>query len=129
MSTSTQVSIETLDAIMGAFNSHDLDAIMSFFAEDSSWDASSGPDPWGKHIAGKVAIREALAAAFAQLPDAHYALERHWIQDRLAVSEWTLTGTTTDGRKLKMRGCDLWEFKNQKIVRKDSFRKSVSVPA
>jgi steroid delta-isomerase-like uncharacterized protein len=122
---SHHVSIETLDAIMKAFNSHDLDRILAFFADDSVWDASAGPDPWGRRIEGKAAIREALAAAFAQLPDAHYATERHWIRDRLAVSEWTLTGTTADGRKLEMRGCDLWEFRDDRIVRKDSYRKTV----
>lgn len=37
----------------------------------------------------------------------------------------TMTGATTTGIKLKVRGCDLWEFKDGKIIRKNSFWKIV----
>jgi hypothetical protein len=30
---------------------------------------------------------------------------------------------------LNEAGCNLWEFQNQKIVRKDSYRKTVTTPA
>ena len=43
------VSVATLKAIANAFNAHDLDAIMEFFADDCSLDMPRGPDPWGKH--------------------------------------------------------------------------------
>ncbi len=36
-----------------------------------------------------------------------------------------LTGTTTDGVRLEVRGCDLWEFRDGSIVRKDSYWKLV----
>ena len=39
------VSIETLEAIADAFNAHDLDAIMEFFADDCSLDMPRGPEP------------------------------------------------------------------------------------
>jgi hypothetical protein len=40
-------------------------------------------------------------------------------------SEWTLTGTTASGEKLKVRSTDLFEFKDGKIRRKDSHWKIV----
>ncbi|MCA1705459.1 MAG: nuclear transport factor 2 family protein, partial [Actinobacteria bacterium] len=40
-------------------------------------------------------------------------------------SEWLLTGTTTDGDRIEVRGCDLFEFRDDKIVRKDSYWKLV----
>ena len=40
-------------------------------------------------------------------------------------SEWTLTGTTSTGVKVEVRGCDLFEFRGDKIVRKDSYWKIV----
>lgn len=129
MTDSPSVSTETLEAIMSAFNSHDLDAIMAFFADDSSFDTSAGPDAWGQRLTGKAAIRADLAARFAQVPDAHYETHRHWVKGPLGVSEWTFTGTAPDGQKLRLRGCDLWEFRDQKIVRKDSYRKTVVAPA
>lgn len=125
MSNSNHVSIDTLNAIMNAFNDHDLDAIMEFFADHSSFDSSVGPEHCGRRLVGKEAIREDLASRFAQMPDARYETDRHWIKDHLAVSEWTFTGTASNGEKLRMRGCDLWEFQDQKIVRKDAYRKNV----
>jgi steroid delta-isomerase-like uncharacterized protein len=127
--TDTQgVSIETLDALMDAFNAHDLDAIMTYFADDCSFDTSQGPEPWGRRLTGSEAVRAGLAARFDGVPDVHYAADRHWVSGNRGVSEWLVTGTTTDGQKLRVRGCDLWEFTDGKIARKDSYWKIV-VPA
>ena len=119
------VGPETLKQILEAFNRHDLDAIMEFFAEDCSLDMPRGPEPWGQRVVGKDLVREALAGRFKGIPDVHYGDDRHWVAADRAVSEWTLTGTTTSGIPLKVRGCDLWEFRNGKIVRKDSYWKIV----
>jgi ketosteroid isomerase-like protein len=45
------------------------------------------------------------------------------------VSEWLLTGTAPDGRSIRVRGCDLWEFREGKVIRKDSYWKIVEAPA
>ena len=37
----------TLKALCGAFNAHDLDAIMTHFADDCVLEMPRGPDPWG----------------------------------------------------------------------------------
>ncbi len=119
------MSIEALDAIMDAFNAHDLDAIMAFFSEDCTFDTSRGPDPWGQRLVGKQAVRDGLAARFSGIPDVRYDADRHWINGNLGVSEWLVTGTTVDGKTVRARGCDLWEFRGDKIVRKDSYWKIV----
>ena len=41
------------------------------------------------------------------------------------MSEWTLRGTTAAGEAIEVRGCDLFEFSDGKISRKDSFWKIV----
>jgi hypothetical protein len=41
------------------------------------------------------------------------------------VSEWLLTGTASVGRRVRVRGCDLWEFLDGKVIRKDSYWKIV----
>ena len=120
-----QVSTDTLEAIMKAFNTHDLDAIMEFFADDCSFDTSRGPDPWGQRLTGKAAVRDGLAARFAAIPDVRYDADRHWVSGALAVSEWLVTGTTTGGQAVRVRGCDHWEFRDETIVRKDSYWKIV----
>ena len=121
-----EVSLATLEAIMKAFNAHDLDAIMEFFADDCSFDTSAGPEPWGQRLAGKAAVREGLAARFATIPDVRYDADRHWVSGNLAVSEWLVSGTTTDGTKVRARGCDHWEFRDERVVRKDSYWKTVT---
>ncbi len=118
-------SVATLKAITDAFNAHDLDAIMEFFADDCSFDLPRGPDPWGKRFTGKAAVREGLATRFKGLPDVHYSDDRHWISGNMGVSEWLLTGTTSDGVRIEVRGCDHWEFRDGKVVRKDSYWKIV----
>jgi steroid delta-isomerase-like uncharacterized protein len=124
-----QVSLDTLEAIMKAFNTHDLDAIMEFFADDCTFDTSAGPEPWGARLTGKDAVRDGLAARFRAIPDVRYDADRHWISGALAVSEWLVHGTAADGTTIRARGCDHWEFRDHKIVRKDSYWKAVTPPA
>jgi steroid delta-isomerase-like uncharacterized protein len=121
------VNVETLQQILDAFNQHDLDAIMEFFGEECSFDFPRGPEPWGQRFTGKAQVREALAGRFKGIPDVHYGEDSHWISadGSKGVSEWTLTGTTTSGIPVKVRGCDLWEFQDGKVVRKNSFWKIV----
>jgi len=121
------VTVETLKQILEAFNRHDIDAIMEFFSDKCSFDFPRGTEPRGQRFIGKAQIREALAGRFKGIPDVHYGEDIHWISaegDR-GLSEWTLTGTTTSRVKLKVRGCDLWEFRNGKVIRKDSYWKIV----
>ena len=126
-----KVTEETLKEILDAFNRHDLDAIMEYFSDDCSFDFPRGPESWGQRFIGKAQVREALAGRFKGIPDVHYGEDRHWISSdgNRGLSEWTLTGTTTSGLRVKVRGCDLWEFRNGKVTRKDSFWKIVEPAA
>ena len=123
---STQAAtVETLERVLDAFNRHDLDAIMTFFAEDAVMEMPRGSDPWGSRFIGKAAVREGLAGRFAGIPDVHYSEDRHWVCGDRAVSEWLLTGTTTAGDHIAVHGCDLFQFRDGLISRKDSFWKIV----
>ncbi|MBC7947348.1 MAG: nuclear transport factor 2 family protein [Chitinophagaceae bacterium] len=119
------VTVDTLKQVLDAFNRHDLDEIMSYFGEDCSFDMPRGPEVWGKRYVGKDQVREGLASRFKGIPDVHYSDDRHWVAGDRGVSEWTLTGTTTAGIRVEVRGCDLWEFRKGKIIRKDAYWKIV----
>jgi ketosteroid isomerase-like protein len=125
MTQAAAVTVATLQEIMGAFNSHDVDAVMAFFADDATMEMPRGADPWGARFVGKAAVREGIAARFAGLPDVRYAEDRHFVCGDRGVSEWLLTGTTTAGERIAVRGCDLWEFRDGLVVRKDSYWKIV----
>jgi ketosteroid isomerase-like protein len=120
-----QVTIGTLEALLAAFNSHDIDAVMSFFADDCVLEMPRGPDPWGRRLQGRDDVREGLASRFAGIPDVHYGEDRHWVAGDRACSEWLLTGTSTQGETIAVRGCDLFELRDGKVVRKDSYWKLV----
>jgi steroid delta-isomerase-like uncharacterized protein len=121
------VTEDVLRAVLDAFNRHDLDGILEFFADDAVFESPRGPDPWGTRFVGKEAVRAGLAKRFAGIPDVHYGNDDHFLSadGRRGVSEWTLTGTTTDGDLLEVRGCDVWTFEDGRIVRKDSYWKRV----
>jgi ketosteroid isomerase-like protein len=119
------VTTKTLERLLAAFNAHDLDAVMSFFADDCVLEMPRGPDPWGGRLEGREQVREGLASRFAGLPDVHYGDDRHWVAGDRGCSEWLLTGTSPSGETVEVRGCDLLEFRDGKIVRKDSYWKIV----
>lgn len=119
------VTVETLKQFVAAFNAHDLDAVMNFFADDCELLMPRGPEPWGQRYVGRTEVRKGLATRFEGIPDVHYKDDEHWVSGNRGVSTWTLIGTTRDGKKINVRGCDLLEFRNGKIVRKDSYWKIV----
>ena len=121
------VTETTLRAVLDAFNRHDLDGIMARFADDAVFESPRGAEPWGTRFVGKDAVRAGLAKRFEGIPDVHYGADRHYLSadGTRGVSEWLLTGTTTAGEELAVRGCDLWEFADARIVRKDSYWKRI----
>ena len=125
MTTGDSVITAMLEEVLAAFNRHDIEAIMAVFAEDAVLESPRGEDPWGTRFSGKAAVRDGLAARFAGIPDVHYGHDRHWVCGDRGVSEWLLTGTTTVGERIAVRGCDLWEFRDGLVVRKDSYWKIV----
>jgi steroid delta-isomerase-like uncharacterized protein len=118
---------ETLAAICEAFNAHDLDRIMTFFADDCVLEMPRGPEPWGARHEGRDAVRRGLASRFEGLPFVHYGDDEHFVDaDRQAgASKWTLTGTTREGKHVEVRGCDFYTFRNGQVTRKDSYWKIV----
>jgi ketosteroid isomerase-like protein len=120
-----KATIETLQRLVDAFNVHDLDMVMSFFADDAVLEMPRGPHPWGRRLQGREEVRSGLASRFAGIPDVHYGDDRHWVSGDRGCSEWLLSGTTTQGDRVEVRGCDLFEFRGDKIVRKDSYWKLV----
>lgn len=118
-----QMTEQLLQDFLGAFNRHDLDAIMGYFAEDCVFYMPRGAKPRGDRYAGKAEVRAGLAKRFEGIPDVHYGNDKHWACGDLGVSEWTITGTSTSGQSIEVRGVDLLEFDRGKIIRKDSFWK------
>jgi steroid delta-isomerase-like uncharacterized protein len=117
-------SIQLLDRFADAWNRHDLDALMSMMTDDCVFEASAGADVNGQRSEGQTAVRAAYAAVFETFPDAHWGQARHFVAGNRGVSEWTFTGTRTDGQSVAVNGCDLFTIRDGKIAIKNSYRKN-----
>ncbi len=118
---------QALIELCDAFNAHDLERIMAFFADDCVLEMPRGSQPWGSRFEGKPQVRAALAQRFEGLPDVHYGSAQHFVDEAAAagMSKWTLTGTTPGGVRREVHGCDFYTFRNGQVVGKDSYWKIV----
>jgi ketosteroid isomerase-like protein len=83
-----------------------------------------GPDVAGARHVGRKAVRAAFAEVWSIYPDAHWGEARHFVSGDRGVSEWTFTGTRSDGTRVEVNGCDLFVFEGGKIALKNSYRKN-----
>ena len=100
--TAVAPSIGLLLDINAAFNARDVDRIMSFFEEEATFLMARGPEPNGRRVHGQAAIRKVLV-------------------DRFKV----ISGMRWDGEALNYQGCDIYEFRGDKILNKDTYWKIV----
>src|SRR5215813_3101498 len=122
---SVEPTPELMKAINAAFNSRDVDRIMSFFAEDCTFLMARGPEPEGRRVHGKAAVRKVLGDRFRVITDMRWDHIDSFITGNRAVTVWMVTGTGVDGETLNYRGCDLYEFRGDKVLNKDTYWKLV----
>jgi ketosteroid isomerase-like protein len=84
-----------------------------------------GPEADGRRVHGKAAIRKVLADRFKVITDMRWDHIDHFVTGDRAVSVWMVTGTGADGEKLDYQGCDLYQFRGDKILHKDTYWKLV----
>jgi ketosteroid isomerase-like protein len=122
------VNLELMKAISAAFNSRDVDRIVSFFAEDGVFCLARGPETVGRTLAGKAVIKKALADRFKVIPDMRWENEEYILapEANRAISVWTVRGRGADGEVLNYQGCDIYTFnKEGKIAHKNTFWKQM----
>jgi ketosteroid isomerase-like protein len=118
-------SVENLQALVDAFNAHDLERIMALFADDCVLELPKGSSPFGSRYVGKAEVRHALAGRLTGIPDVHYGNPTHFVCGDTGISKWTLTGTALSGGRIEVCGCDFYTFRDGKVIRKDSYWKIV----
>jgi len=119
-------TVEVLESIGDAFNRHDLDGIMGFFAEDGVFDKPVGSEVNGQRISGKASVRAEFAALFEAIPDIHWESIDNWVSGNKGCSEWRRTGTTASGERQDWLGLDLFTFRDGMVIKKDSYFKIVT---
>jgi ketosteroid isomerase-like protein len=123
-------SIESLEAFFAeGWNRHDVDALMTFMTDDCVFESASGPDVCGTRHEGHERVRAAFARLLTAFPDVVFRDTRHFVAGDRGVSEWVFAGTTSEGRRVEVDGCDLFTFRDGKITLKRSFLKHRSATA
>ncbi|MCI0606855.1 nuclear transport factor 2 family protein [bacterium] len=117
------MSPERLKQFGEAWGRADIDALMEFMTDDCVYKASVGPDP-GTTYVGREAVRKGFAEVLAYESGGEPKAGPVWVLGSRAVAEWSYIITRPDGRKVEIRGCDLFEFDGDKIRRKNAFRKA-----
>jgi ketosteroid isomerase-like protein len=121
------VTVKDLDAFFTeGWNRHDVDRLMTFMADDCVFESASGPEACGTRHAGRARVREAFARIFASFPDVAFVDARHLVAGDRGLSEWVFTGTSREGKRVEVAGCDLFTFRGDKIAVKSSFLKTRS---
>lgn len=119
------LTVELVDEIVEAFNRHDVEAIVGYFAEDAEWYLARGPEPCGRRVKGRAAIRELLSRRYERIPDMRWVNGRSWVSGNVAMSTWTVRGHAVDGEEIDCWGIDFWEFENGRIKKKDTYWKQI----
>ena len=124
----------TIGVYNDAWNSHNLDTIMSMHAPDMVFE---------NHTAGERAegdaVREHIGAIFETWPDITFGTRRLNVRDGLVVQEWTAEATHASemrrgdlvaeptGKKISWDGLDVIPFEDGLVKRKDVYSDSVSI--
>src|SRR5262249_37413119 len=103
----------------------DVEKILAFFADDATFLMARGPEPCGRRVHGKAAIGKVLADRFKVISDMRWDHIEHFVTGNRAVSVWMVTGKSADGEALNYQGCDIYEFRGDKILNKDTYWKIV----
>ena len=111
-------TVERLKQVAAAWGRADIDTLMSFVAPDCVYSASVGPEP-GETFVGKEAVREGFLKLLAH--DRGSVSEPGEMR---AVGDWVVFKWGFRSSAGLVRGCDLFEFRDGLIVRKDSYRKT-----
>lgn len=120
--------IALLDRFAAAWNAHDVDALMECMVDgdDCAFYAAAGGTPKGGVSEGRAAVRASYEAVWKKFPDAKWHNPTHFVSGERGVTQWLFTGSTADGKeKSNVHGCDVFEFKNGKILVKDTYRKQM----
>lgn len=118
------ITVADLQAFADAWNRHDVQALMRFMTDDCVFEASGGPEVCGTRYVGREAVEAGFRDVWKNYPDAQWHSPRHFVCGDRGVSEWTFTGTRTDGIRVEVNGCDLFTFRDGRIALKNSYRKN-----
>ena len=120
------VSPELVDAISDAFNSNDIDKVMSYFADDAVFDHAAGPEIHGTSSVGADAIRTVFGDMFESVESVKWETLDTRIEGDKAICQYRRTTTLPSGEIQDFKTVDILTFRGDKIIHKDTYFKQVT---
>ena len=113
-----------LDEITDAYNRNDIDAVMSFFAEDAVFDHAAGPNVNGTRFAGLDTIRGIFQGLFDNVESVHWELIDTRVSGDKAYCEFHRVAKLKSGEIQDFLSVDILTFREGLIIHKDTFYKN-----
>jgi ketosteroid isomerase-like protein len=121
-----KAAMDVLKAFGKAFNSGDVDGILSQVTDDFEWRMHEGPlAPDGEIVQGRDAVRAALARRAERIDSIRFSEAEVLFGDDHVVGRFRAIGAYKDGTAIDVRGIDIYSFKDGKISVKDSYWKAI----
>jgi len=118
------MTVERATEFGSAWNSRDPDLVASFFTDDGAYHASVGPDRLGLSFVGRDAIRKGAKIFFDRFPDGRFENLKVVVAGNIGSFEWDFVASDATGQSVTTAGCDLLEFRGDRVVKKNAFRKA-----
>lgn len=96
-----QGPMPVLERLVGALNAHDLDGLVSCFADDYVNETPAHPQ---RGFRGSEQVRTNWTQIFAGVPDLRARVPRTAVNGDTLWTEWDISGTRPDGTAFLMRG-------------------------
>jgi ketosteroid isomerase-like protein len=120
---SAKMTLERATQFGAAWNSHDVEKVVSFFADNGEYHASFGSELLGASYVGRDQVRKGVKAFFDKFPDGKFEDLQVFVAGDRGTFEWTFIAKDADGKVVSTHGCDLLEFTGDKVKKKNAFRK------
>ena len=104
---------DVIDRLIVAMNAHDLDTAAGLFHKEYRSEQPAHP---GRAFAGRARMRANWEAMFAGIPDFHAEACRSVQDADTTWTEWSWSGTRSDGQTFEVRGVTLFEIAGDQIV-------------
>ena len=103
-----------------AWADRNLDAIMALHTDDTVFHLHAEGAEGGGAAVGATAVREAFASGLARIPDLRFEPTRVIFGEDHFISQYMMSGTL-NGKPFAYDGVDIFEVKDERIARKDSY--------
>ena len=113
-----------LDAITDAYNKNDIDAVMSFFADDAIFDHAAWPNINGTRFECLETIRGIFQGLFNNVESVQWKLIDTRVSGDKAYCEFHRIAKLKSGEVQDFLSIDVLTFRDGLIIHKDTFYKN-----